>query len=95
MQKNREEFEEQPKKRRKKKSRFGYYLYAIVMLLLTIANVLVATFLLTYVQRTEIKGTKYTEEADIKEWFETDPIQRILCMLWQSISLHSRKYQYI
>lgn len=73
MQKNREEIDEQPKKRRKKKSRFGYYLYAIVMLLLTIANVLVALFLFTYVQRTEIKGTKYTEETEIKEWFEADP----------------------
>ena len=70
---HREELAEQPRKRRRKKSRFGYYLYAFVMLILTIANIALATFLLTYVQSVDVKGTKYTQKSQILEWFQEDP----------------------
>lgn len=73
MQRNREEFEEQPKKRRKRRSRFGYYLYAVVMLFLTIANILAATFLLTYVRQIKVSETTYVKESEIIEWFKGDP----------------------
>ena len=73
MQKNREEFEEQPKKRRRKKSRFGYYLYAVVMMFLTIANVLAAAFLLTYVRQIEVSDTTHVKKSQIVDWFKGDP----------------------
>ena len=50
---------------RKKKRKFGYYLYAIVMLMLTIANITIATFLLTYVQKIKVTGTKYSTDSQI------------------------------
>lgn len=73
MHKDREEIEEKPRKRRKRKSRFGYYLYAVVMLLLTIANIIVATFLLTFVQRIDISETTYVQKSQILQWFKEDP----------------------
>lgn len=73
MHKGREEFEERPRKRRKRKSRFGYYLYAIVMLLLTMANIVVATFLLTFVQRIDISETTHVQKSQILQWFKEDP----------------------
>ena len=73
MQENREQIEERPRKRRKRRSRFGYYLYAVVMLLLTLANISLGVFLLTYVQSVEVKGTKYSQEQQIIEWFKEDP----------------------
>ena len=74
MQKQRDEQDERPRKRRKKKSRFGYYLYAVIMLVLTLANITVATFLLTYVQDIEVTGTKYSEKQNIIDWIEEDPL---------------------
>lgn len=74
MQKQSDEKEKRPKRRRKKKSRFGYYLYAVIMLVLTLANITVATFLLTYVQDIEVTGTKYSNEQDIIDWIEEDPL---------------------
>lgn len=62
------------KKRRKKKSKFGYYLYAVTVLLLTIINVTLAVLLLTQVQRIEVKGTKYSQKNDIIAWIEEDPL---------------------
>ena len=61
------------KKRRKKKKRFGYYLYAVVILILTATNVLVATFLLTYVQHIQVEGLEHSSEKDILEWVKEDP----------------------
>lgn len=74
MRKQRDENDERPKKRRKKKSRFGYYLYAVIMLILTLANITVATFLLTYVQDIQVTGTEYSEEQDVIDWIEEDPL---------------------
>lgn len=68
-----EEMEEQPKKRRKKKKRFGYYLYAVVILVLTVTNISLATFLLTYVQRIEVVGTEYSNQGQVAEWIKEDP----------------------
>lgn len=73
MRKRPEEQEEQPKKRRKKKKRFGYYLYAVVILVLTITNILLATFLLTYVQRVDVVGTEYVTQGQVIEWVKEDP----------------------
>lgn len=73
MQKRKQEVEENQKKRRKKKSRFGYYLYAVTVLFLTVANILVATFLLTYVQEIRVEGTKYSRDTQILEWIKEDP----------------------
>lgn len=61
------------KKKRKKKSRVGYYLYAIVVLILTIAIILVSAFLLTYVQKIEVKGTQYCTEDEILACIKEDP----------------------
>lgn len=72
------------KKRRKKKSKFGYYLYAITVLLLTIINITLATLLLTQVQGIEVKGTKHSTESDIVAWIKEDPLTiNSLYMLWK------------
>lgn len=68
-----EDLEQQPKKRRKKKKRFGYYLYAITVFILTLAIFIVATFLLTYVQSIKVTGTKYSRDYQIVEWVKEDP----------------------
>lgn len=69
-----EEIKEQPKRRRKKKKRFGYYLYAVVILVLTIANISLSLFLLTYVQRIDVKGTSYSSQQKIQEWIKEDKL---------------------
>jgi len=68
-----QETEQQPKKRRKKKKRFGYYLYAVTVFVLTLAIFIVATFLLTYVQNIKVSGTQYSREHQIVEWIKEDP----------------------
>ena len=74
MRKQPEETEREPKKRRKKKKKFGYYLYAIVMLVLIIANITIATFLLTYVQKIKVTGTKYSTDSQIVSLVKKDPL---------------------
>ena len=72
------------KKRRKKKSRFGYYLYAITVLLLTIINITLAALLLTQVQEIEVKGTTYSQKSDVVAWIEEDPLTvNSLYTLWK------------
>lgn len=61
-------------KRRKKKSKFGYYLYAFVVLILTIANISLAILLLTHVQKIDVVGTQIASKDDIKEWVQEDPL---------------------
>lgn len=68
-----EEMEEKSKKRKKKKKRFGYYLYAVVILVLTFVNISLATFLITYVQRIDVRGVEYSNQANIMEWIKEDP----------------------
>ena len=58
----------------KKKSKFGYYLYAVTVLLLTIINITLATLLLTQVQEIEVTGTKHSKKSDIIQWIEEDPL---------------------
>lgn len=58
---------------RKKKKKFGYYLYAFVMLILTIANITIATFLLTYVQKIKVTGTKFSTDTQIVNLVKEDP----------------------
>ena len=71
-----EEQKEQPKKKRKKKKGFGYYLYAVVVMFLTIANITLATLLLTHVQQIDVTGTKYSEKEDVVAWFQEDFLTR-------------------
>lgn len=58
---------------RKKKKKFGYYLYAFLMLILTIANITIATFLLTYVQKIKVTGTKFSTDTQIVSLVKEDP----------------------
>ena len=74
MRKQSEVIEEQPKKRRKKKKRFGYYLYAFLMLVLTIVNITLATFLLTYVQKIKVTGTRFSSDTQIVNLVKEDPL---------------------
>ncbi len=61
-------------KRRKKKSKIGYYLYAVVILALTITNITLATLLITHVQSIEVSGTTYSQQNDIVSWVKEDPL---------------------
>ncbi len=71
----RKELEEQPRKRRKKKKkRIGYYLYAIMILVLTVANLAIATFLLTYVQTIKVTGIQYCTNSQITALIKEDPL---------------------
>lgn len=60
-------------KKRKKKSRFGYYLYAFVVLILTIAIITLATLIVCHVQETKINGNTYSDSDKIMEWLKEDP----------------------
>ena len=62
------------KKRRKKKSKFGYYLYAVVVLALTVANITIATLLLTYVQEIRVTGNETIQKSKILSWIQEDPL---------------------
>ncbi len=60
--------------RRKKKKRFGYYLYSVTLFILTVANILLAVFLLTYVQRIKVTGIHYGNEEEIISLVTKDPL---------------------
>ena len=60
-------------KKKKKKSRFGYYLYAVTVLFLTIAIIAVSAFLLTYVQKIDVTGTQFCSEEEVIEVIKEDP----------------------
>ncbi len=68
--------EDRKREKKKKKGRFWHYLYAFVILVMTIANISLAALLLTYVQNTELKGTKYSEPGKILAWFQKDPFTK-------------------
>ncbi len=69
-----EDTQKKAKKRRKKKSKFGYYLYAVVVLTLTVANITIATLLLTYVQHIQVAGNQISQKSDIISWIQEDPL---------------------
>lgn len=64
----------QQSKRRKKKSKIGYYLYAVVVLLLTITNITLALLLVTHVQKIHVSGTEIAKEEEIRSWLTEDPM---------------------
>ena len=76
-------------RRKKKKSRFGYYLYAVVVLLLTIINITLATLLLTYVQSIQVSGTKNSQKNQIIAWIEEDPLTVNSLYTWTKFKLGS------
>ena len=61
---------------RKKKSKFAYYLYAIIILLLTITNIALSVLLLTHVQGIYVTGTKYSDSEAIVAWIEEDSLTK-------------------
>ena len=61
------------KKKRKKRSRFGYYLYAVTVLILTIAILVAGIFLLTYVQKIDVTGTQFCSEEEVIQVITDDP----------------------
>ena len=71
-----QEQQDKSKKKKRKKKGFGYYLYAVVVLVLTIANITLATLLLTYVQKMDVTGTQYSDKGEILEWFQEDPLTK-------------------
>ena len=60
--------------RRKKRKKFGYYLYAVVILFLTVANILLGMWLLTRVQKIYVSGTEVSEKTEIIDWISEDPL---------------------
>ena len=58
----------------KKKRRPKYYAYAVAILVLTIINVTLAVFLLTYVQKIEVSGAVNGNEDEIVSWVKEDPL---------------------
>jgi cell division protein FtsQ len=72
------------RKHPKKKSKFGYYLYAVTVFLLTVVNLSLAIWLLTYVQSIHIRGTEYSNKSEILEWVKEDPMTiNSLYTLWK------------
>ena len=71
-------------KRPKKRSKFGYYLYAITVFVLTVVNLSLGIWLLTYVQNIHVRGTKYSEKSEVVEWIKEDPMTiNSLYTLWK------------
>ena len=58
--------------KRRKKSKLGNYLYAFTVLILLIAIILSAAFVLTFVQKIEITGVKYSNEEEILSCIKED-----------------------
>lgn len=80
----REDTGEKRKKTRKKKHGFGYYLYAVSVLFFAIANIILATLLLTHVQGIEVTGTQISYESEILSWVREDPMtNNSLYTLWK------------
>ena len=72
------------KQRKSKKKGFWYYLYAVVILFLTNANIALSVLLLTHVQNIEVDGTKYSKQGAIVEWFQEDTFTKnSLYSLWK------------
>ena len=72
------------RKQPKKRSKFGYYLYAVTVLVLTVVNLSLAIWLLTYVQNIHIRGSKYSKKSEIVEWIKEDPMTiNSLYTLWK------------
>lgn len=87
----REDGAKKRKGHRKKKSKFGYYLYAVVVLMLTIANVTIGALLLTYVQQIQVTGNKISRQSDIISWIQEDPLTaNSLYTLWKFRSSRSK-----
>jgi len=86
--------EEKKTKGRKKKHKFGYYLYAVVILLLTVANVTIATVLLTYVQSVEVKGNTIGEKSEIVSWIKEDPMTSNSLYTWWKFNSGTFKISY-
>lgn len=72
------------KKKRRKKKGFGYYLYAIVSLLLLIVNITLASILLFHVQGIEVTGNTYSNKEELLSVLEEDPnTSNALYLLWK------------
>ena len=72
------------RKHPKKKSKFGYYLYAVTVMFLTVVNISLAIWLLTYVQSIQVRGTEYSTKNEIVEWVKEDPMTiNSLYTLWK------------
>ena len=72
------------RKQPKKRSKFGYYLYAVTVLVLTVVNLSLAIWLLTYLQNIHIRGSKYSKKSEIVEWIKEDPMTiNSLYTLWK------------
>lgn len=63
---------EQKRRKRRKKRKIGKYLYALVVMLLMIANFTMAFLLLFHVQKIEITGMQYSSQGKIMEWIQED-----------------------
>lgn len=61
-------------KKRKKKSKFGYYLYAVVILVLTVVNITLAALLITHVQKMNVSGNELSTKSEIVAWIKKDPL---------------------
>ncbi len=85
MEQEREVIEEIPRKKRKKKKRkIGYYLYAIVVLILSVAIMVVSTLILFHVQKIDVRGTEYSKEKDVLMWVREDKCtSNALYTLWK------------
>lgn len=59
--------------KRRKKSKLGSYLYAFTTLVLLLAIILSFAFVLTFVQKIEITGVKYSNEEEILSSIKEDP----------------------
>ena len=78
------ETRETRRRRRKKKRKFVKYLYVVTALLLTIANIGMAIWLLTYVKNVQVKGTVNSKESEIIAWNNKDPMTiNSLYTLWK------------
>ena len=67
---------EETKSKRKKTRKFGYYLYAVVIIVLTIVNITLATLLLTHVQDIKVVGSQLSDKQDVIAWIREDKLTR-------------------
>ena len=61
------------KRERRKKKSFGYRLYSVIASVFFVANILLATFLLFYVQEIQVTGNQYVSENSVLNSIYEDP----------------------
>ena len=64
------------KQKKNRGYKMSHKIYALTVIVLGLAIILLALFLLFYVQKIEVKGNEYTDSQEIVDLVEEDPLSK-------------------